>query len=160
MSQFHSLSGFSSILLELKSLHLHILIVLVDDYLFLHELEEPLTIPIWIDSRDVFAVGGVGLVLVFNLLVPDELLQVVDDADVVDVHSIGTHEGIFLVLIARNESLVVISAVFQLFLGACDFWIELLGEFIGHIPIEVLEDSAVRSLLRSHFLEFIFRVTA
>jgi hypothetical protein len=83
--------------------------ILVDDDLFLHELEEALTIPIWMNSRDVLAVGSIGLDLVFNLLVPDEFLQVVNDSDVVDVHTIGAHEGIQLRLITLDQSFVIVT---------------------------------------------------
>jgi len=67
---------------------------LIDDDLWLHELEESFTISFWRNSRNLSTIILQWLEFVFTKLFPVEVLEVINDAEMINVLSIVTHEGV------------------------------------------------------------------
>lgn len=79
-------------------------VVLVDDNLALHEVEEPLTVEPWMNSRNTLTIRDIRFVLVLNHLVKVEVLEVVNDAYVVDESAVIAQEAISILPVVFEVS--------------------------------------------------------
>jgi len=88
---------FGQIVDKIFKLELTLILVsnfLVDDHLLLHEIEESLTIQFWRNSRNFSTIIRQRLEFVFTKLLPAEILQIINDADMINVLAIVAHKGV------------------------------------------------------------------
>ena len=118
---------------------------MVNDNLTLHEIEESFAVHLWMNGRDLLAVRNDRLVPIFNHLVKVEILEVVDDADMVDELAVLAKEAVsaspvFIELFLDEwQGILASQSVFLGLLLEGDFWGDRRVSVFGVIFVKRVE---------------------